>query len=267
MLDANSIAERAVAIAGIVQLYAGNYQWRSPDDERGLEAELGFETTLAEAAQSALVLLQQGLTDTSWSLAWRLSLCDLLANMLATSVYGDQIASLEWHLEIARATYSSFSSCDSVASLEARNGEVKVWLGFMRVMLHFQAKWLQTFLSPDLLGSLVHLTRLSLDDRGLFVPWLDFWKAAASSGSKLALSDTLRASLDKTLRRAFDASRRDNSLPLASSKPDHDHQHGSSLPPALLLRFSSLFVMCHRLTSLDCSANVSQNEVYELATL
>ena len=112
-----------------------------------------------------------------------------------------------------------------------------VWLGFMRVMLRFSASWLGTMLTPDNLSRLATLTRMCLEDRVVLLAWLRFWTELSS---QLAVSETQRANLQQTLRRAFESTPKDEPLPTRTQASTVDEQvleaACGSLPPSLLIR-------------------------------
>ena len=101
MVAEGSMEERAVGIAGVAQLYSNADEWeRVPDDQDVAAAQEAYASSLAECSQGALTILQQALVDRAWPCSWRLHLPALLASLLASSIYGEELASQEWHLMV-----------------------------------------------------------------------------------------------------------------------------------------------------------------------
>ena len=102
MVAEGSMEERAVGIAGVAQLYSNeDDEWeRVPDDPDVAAAQEAYASSLAECSQGALTILQQALVDRAWPCSWRLHLPALLASLLASSIYGEELASQEWHLMV-----------------------------------------------------------------------------------------------------------------------------------------------------------------------
>ena len=149
-----------------MQLYANSYAWEVTDAEAEVEAREAFEIALSEALQGVLLVMQSSLVDTAWPLSWRLCCApNLLSHMLSQCCCGEEIASHEWHLEVARCSYDYFASCSSPSTLLERMGGLRVWLGFMQVMLDFRADWLHRMLTPDVITRLLQLMQLSLNER------------------------------------------------------------------------------------------------------
>jgi hypothetical protein len=102
MVSEGSTEERAVGIAGVAQLYSNeDDEWeRVPDDPDVAAAQKAYASSLAECSQGALTILQQALVDRAWPCSWRLHLPALLASLLSSSIYGEELASQEWHLMV-----------------------------------------------------------------------------------------------------------------------------------------------------------------------
>jgi len=280
MAKGSSNLERAVAVSGIVQLYSSNYEWESAQDEQGMEAEKGHALAEAEALQIVLILIQQALVDKTWPCAWRLCLPSLLDTMLSSSMHGKEIASHGWQLEVARCGYSNFASCGALdiankggmhkktsvaerAALEPRAGGLMVWLAFMCVMLKFSAGWLSNILTPDNLSRLVTITRTCLEDKAVLLAWLRFWTELAP---RLAISDTQKSSLQKTLRRAFESTPKDEPLISRAQASAEDtlvlEAACGTAPSSLLIRLLDVTV-----SSADMPHNLRQQIVETMHSL
>ena len=232
LLQGSFIAEHAVAMSGIIQLYL-NGGWEAPQDELGMAAASAYEQSLAEALQDVLTVMQQALVDNAWPCSLRLLLPSLLSSMLGGSPQGSEIASHQWHLEVARCGY--YSSVAAASLPDSRAGGMLVWLGYMQTMLQFKAGWLESMLSPEIIGRLVELTRSSLEDQELFVAWLAFWEHLPDC---LEMSDAQRNHIQQTLRRAFERfpDHREDAGTCHSSHDFDATQGNSALPAALLVR-------------------------------
>ena len=149
------------------------------------------------------------------------------------------------------------------AALEPRAGGLMVWLAFMCVMLKFSAGWLSNILTPDNLSRLVTITRTCLEDKAVLLAWLRFWTELAP---RLAISDTQKSSLQKTLRRAFESTPKDEPLISRAQASAEDtlvlEAACGTAPSSLLIRLLDVTV-----SSADMPHNLRQQIVETMHSL